>query len=217
MTEPGVVAILLYDQMTALDAIGPYEVLSRLPGLVTKFVGTERGLKRTDKTLGLMADHLLEEVMEPRIVLVPGGPGQAAIMKDERVLSWISQAHQTSTWTTAVCTGSLILAGAGIMNGVRATSHWLALEELGRLGAVPVAERVVFDGKIVTGAGVSAGIDLALQLAERVSGEETARSIQLWIEYDPQPPFNAGNPRKANNSTVEELRRQSRFHRSGAK
>ena len=117
MTEPGVVAILLYDQMTALDAIGPYEVLSRLPGLVTKFVGTERGLKRTDKTLGLMADHLLEEVMEPRIVLVPGGPGQAAIMKDERVLSWISQAHQTSTWTTAVCTGSLILAGAGIMNG----------------------------------------------------------------------------------------------------
>ena len=217
MTEPGVVAILLYDQMTALDAIGPYEVLSRLPGLVTKFVGTERGLKRTDKTLGLMADHLLEEVMEPRIVLVPGGPGQAAIMKDERVLSWISQAHQTSTWTTAVCTGSLILAGAGIMNGVRATSHWLALEELGRLGAVPVAERVVFDGKIVTGAGVSAGIDLALQLAEGVSGEETARSIQLWIEYDPQPPFNAGNPRKANNSTVEELRRQSRFHRSGAK
>jgi len=217
MTETGVVAILLYDQMTALDAIGPYEVLSRLPGLVTKFVGTERGLKRTDKTLGLMADHLLEEVMEPRIVLVPGGPGQAAIMKDERVLSWISQAHQTSTWTTAVCTGSLILAGAGIMNGVRATSHWLALEELGRLGAVPVAERVVFDGKIVTGAGVSAGIDLALQLAERVSGEETARSIQLWIEYDPQPPFNAGNPRKANNSTVEELRRQSRFHRSGAK
>jgi len=217
MTETGVVAILLYDQMTALDAIGPYEVLSRLPGLVTKFVGTERGLKRTDKTLGLMADHLLEEVMDPRIVLVPGGPGQAAIMKDERVLSWISQAHQTSTWTTAVCTGSLILAGAGIMNGVRATSHWLALEELGRLGAVPVAERVVFDGKIVTGAGVSAGIDLALQLAERVSGEETARSIQLWIEYDPQPPFNAGNPRKANNSTVEELRRQSRFHRSGAK
>lgn len=217
MTETGEVAILLYDQMTALDAIGPYEVLSRLPGLVTKFVGTERGLKRTDKTLGLMADHLLEEVMEPRIVLVPGGPGQAAIMKDERVLSWISQAHQTSTWTTAVCTGSLILAGAGIMNGVRATSHWLALEELGRLGAVPVAERVVFDGKIVTGAGVSAGIDLALQLAERVSGEETARSIQLWIEYDPQPPFNAGNPRKANNSTVEELRRQSRFHRSGAK
>ncbi len=128
---------------------------------------------------------------------MPGGPGQAALMEDGPVHEWLRAAHETSTWTASVCTGSLILAAAGLLEGRRATSHWLALEELGRLGAEPTAERVVFDGKLVTAAGVSAGIDMALALAARIAGEQVAQAIQLGIEYDPQPPFDAGSPQKA--------------------
>lgn len=215
MNEFREIAILLYDRMTALDAIGPYEVLSRLPGAVTKFVGVERGLKRTDQGLGLEAEFRLDEVTAPSILLVPGGPGQSKVMEDRQVLDWISRVHETTEWTSSVCTGSLLLAGSGILEGVRATTHWLAMEELGRLGAVPVDKRVVFDGKIVTGAGVSAGIDMALQLAERISGLDVAEMIQLWIEYNPQPPFNSGEPGKARSEISERLRAESRFHQKG--
>jgi putative intracellular protease/amidase len=207
------IGILLYDRVTALDAIGPYEVLSRLPGAAIRFVATTRGEIRTDqRSLGLVADFRLAEVPRPDIIVIPGGPGQTAQMENEEVIEWIAHAHQHSRWSTSVCTGSLLLAKAGVLNGIRATSHWLAMEELARLGAIPVNQRYVIDGKIVTAAGVSAGVDMALQLAACEAGRSTAESIQLGIEYDPQPPFEAGTPVKAGQALADELRRRSRFH-----
>jgi putative intracellular protease/amidase len=205
-------AILLYDGFTALDAIGPYEVLSRIPGARATFVAGEAGPVRTDNgMLTLIAERSLQEVSAPEIVLVPGGPGEVAARAGGAVLEWLRAAHETSTWTTSVCTGSLILASAGLLDGKRATSHWLALDTLGDLGAEAVAERVVFDGKIVTAAGVSAGIDMALALAAKIAGEQVAQAIQLGIEYDPQPPFDAGSPEKAPAQIVQLLRDRSRL------
>jgi putative intracellular protease/amidase len=206
------IAILLYDRFTALDAIGPYEVLSRLPGARVTFIAGSAGPVTTDNgMLTLVAERSLKDLTAPDILLVPGGPGEVAARAGKPVLEWIRQADETSTWTTSVCTGSLILAAAGLLAGRRATSHWLALEELGRLGARPVSERVVIDGKLVTAAGVSAGIDMALSLAAVIAGEEVAEAIQLGIEYDPQPPFDAGSPHTAPAPIVELLRRNSRF------
>jgi transcriptional regulator GlxA family with amidase domain len=206
------IAILLYDRLTALDAIGPYEVLSRLPGASAKFVAVEPGPVKTDNgMLTLVAESSLGDTSEPGVVLVPGGPGEVAARAGGAALDWLRAAHETSTWTTSVCTGSLVLAAAGLLDGKRATSHWLALEQLRELGAEPVSERVVFDGKIVTAAGVSAGIDMALALAATIAGEEVAQAIQLGIEYDPQPPFDAGSPAKAPAAIVEGVRAYSRF------
>jgi putative intracellular protease/amidase len=206
------IAIVLYDRFTALDAIGPYEVLSRLPDASVAFVAAEAGPVRTDNgMLTMLAERSLAQAPEPDIVLVPGGPGEVVQRAGGAVLEWLTQADRTSTWTTSVCTGSLILAAAGLLEGKRATSHWLALDELARLGAQPVAERVVFDGKLVTAAGVSAGIDMALTLAASIAGETVAQAIQLGIEYDPQPPFDAGSPQKAPAEVVELLRNLSRF------
>jgi transcriptional regulator GlxA family with amidase domain len=206
------IAILLYDKLTALDAIGPYEVLSRLPGAELAFVASEAGEVHTDNgMLTLVAERAIAEMRAPDIVLVPGGPGEVAARAGSAVLEWVRAAHETSTWTTSVCTGSLILAAAGVLEGKRATSHWLALEELRSLGADAASERVVFDGKIATAAGVSAGIDMALALAAKVAGEDVAQAIQLGIEYDPQPPFDAGSPQKAPAEIVELLRGRSRF------
>jgi transcriptional regulator GlxA family with amidase domain len=206
------IAIVLYDKLTALDAIGPYEVLSRLPGADLKFVAAEPGPVRTDNgMLTLLAEHSLADAGQPDIVLVPGGPGEVAARAGGPVLEWLREVDRTSTWTTSVCTGSLILAAAGLLDGKRATTHWLALEELASLGAEAVQERVVFDGKIATAAGVSAGIDMALALAARVAGDTVAQAIQLGIEYDPQPPFDAGSPHKAPAEVVELLRARSRF------
>jgi transcriptional regulator GlxA family with amidase domain len=205
-------AILLYDGFTALDAIGPYEVLSRIPGARATFVAGEAGPVRTDNgMLTLIAERSLQEVSAPEIVLVPGGPGEVAARAGGAVLEWLRAAHETSTWTTSVCTGSLILAAAALLDGKRATSHWLALDTLADLGAEAVAERVVFDGKIVTAAGVSAGIDMALALAAKIAGEQVAQAIQLGIEYDPQPPFDAGSPEKAPAQIVQLLRDRSRL------
>jgi transcriptional regulator GlxA family with amidase domain len=206
------IAIVLYDRFTALDAIGPYEVLSRLPGARVTFAAAQAGPVTTDNgVLTVLADRALADLPRPQIVLVPGGPGEVAARAGGPTLEWLRAAHETSTWTTSVCTGSLVLAAAGILAGRRATSHWLALEQLGELGATPVQERVVFDGKIVTAAGVSAGIDMALALAARIAGEQVAQAIQLGIEYDPQPPFDAGSPQTAPPSVVEALRARSRF------
>jgi putative intracellular protease/amidase len=206
------IAILVYDRFTALDAIGPYEVLSRLPGAHVTFVATEQGPVRTDNgMLTLLAERSIDELSSPEIVLVPGGPGEVAARAGSRVLDWLRAAHETTTWTTSVCTGSLILGAAGLLDGRRATSHWLALDALRGLGAEPVSERVVYDGKIVTAAGVSAGIDMALALAESIAGREVAQAIQLGTEYDPQPPFDAGAPDKAPAAIVELLRSRSRF------
>ena len=210
-------AILLYDRFTALDAIGPYEVLSRLPGGRVTFLAAEAGPVRTDNgMLTVTAECALADAEPPEIVLVPGGPGEVAARAGEEMLTWLREADRTSTWTTSVCTGSLVLAAAGLLDGRRATSHWLAMETLGRLGATPVSERVVFDGKVVTAAGVSAGIDMALSLAERIAGREIAEAIQLGIEYDPQPPFDAGSPAKAPARVREMLEGVSRFRAPAA-
>lgn len=202
------IAILLFDRLTALDAVGPYEVLSRLPDAEVVFVAQEPGLKHTDtRQLALLATASLTEVPSPDVVLIPGGKvEQPELMDDGPVHDWLRTAHESSTWTASVCTGSLILAAAGVLKGRRATTHWTALQELNRLGAEPVAERVVFDGKLVTAAGVSAGIDMALALAARIAGEPVAQAIQLGIEYDPQPPFDAGSPQKAPSAIVQAVR-----------
>ena len=206
------IAILLYDRFTALDAIGPYEVLSRLPGASLTFLAAEPGPVRTDNgMLTLLAERSIEDVDRTDIVLVPGGPGEVAARAGGPALEWLSAVHETTTWTTSVCTGSLLLGAAGLLEGKRATSHWLALDDLRALGADAVSERVVFDGKIVTAAGVSAGIDMALALTARVAGEQVAQAIQLGIEYDPQPPFQAGSPDTAPAEIVELLRARSRF------
>ncbi len=192
------IAVLLYEEMTALDAIGPYEVLSRLPGAELRFVGEKRGVVRSDTGfLGLSADHAISEVTETDILLVPGGPGDAAVQKSEPILDWIRALHRGTLFTTSVCTGSLILGAAGLLKGLRATTHWTRLEVLREFGAEATAERVVEQGRIVTAAGVSAGIDMALRLVHKISGEDLAQGIQLGIEYDPQPPFDTGSPEKA--------------------
>ena len=200
------IALLLFDGLTALDAVGPYEVLSRLPGAEVRFAASQPGPKRTaDGALALVADHSLVEVAEPEIIVVPGGPGTARAVEDADALDWLRAAHRTSRWTTSVCTGSLLLGAAGILDGLRATSHWMALDDLGRYGAQPAGERVVEEGKVVTAAGVSAGIDMALAVAARVAGADVAQSIQLMIEYAPQPPFDAGSPRTAPEHVVAAL------------
>jgi transcriptional regulator GlxA family with amidase domain len=191
-------AILVYEEMTVLDAVGPYDVLRSVPGWEVRFVGKERGEVRDEPgQLGIIADHALEEVTDPDIVLVPGGSGSRPLMRDEEVLAWLRAVDKNTKWTTSVCTGSLILGAAGLLEGKRATGHWLFLEALGKLGADPVGGRYVEDGKVITAAGVSAGIDMALHLVGRELGPEVAQSVQLGIEYDPQPPFDAGSPQKA--------------------
>ncbi|HEX5732221.1 MAG TPA: DJ-1/PfpI family protein [Blastocatellia bacterium] len=206
------IAILIFERLTALDAIGPYEVLRSMPDTSVRFVAKEKGPVRTDTgSLALVADYALEDVTAPDILVVPGGPGQAALMDDERVLGWIRRVHEKTRWTTSVCTGSLVLAGAGLLKGLRATTHWLAMDVLRELGAEPTLERVVQQGKIITAAGVSSGIDMALRLVALERGEEMAQAIQLAIEYDPQPPFDAGSPEKAPAAIVERLRSRSRF------
>ena len=192
------IAIPLYDRFTALDAVGPYEVLSRLPGASVTWLAREPGVVRNDNAmLGIEAQAAFEELPDPEIVLVPGGTGTDEALEDERLVSWIRQAHETSEWTTSVCTGSLLLGAAGILDGLEATSHWLDLHELERYGAKPTSRRVVEQGKVITAAGVSSGIDMGLVLAAKIAGPEVAQAIQLGIEYDPQPPFDSGAPSKA--------------------
>jgi putative intracellular protease/amidase len=199
-------AIALFDGFTALDAIGPYEVLQRLPGFETVFVGERTGIYRTNTgVVGLCADATFDEVDRPDIVVVPGGPGTRHGFNDA-LLEWAKRAHETTQWTTSVCTGSLVLGAAGILCGLRATSHWMALDQLPELGATPTSERVVIDGKVITAAGVSSGIDMGLTLASLIAGDEVAQAIQLGIEYDPQPPFDAGSPAKAPAAIVDLVR-----------
>jgi len=206
------IAIVLYDRFTALDAIGPYEVLSRVPGCTLEFLAAEAGPVRTDNgLLTVQVGASIAEMSAPDIVLVPGGPGEVAARAGGPLLQWVREAHETTTWTASVCTGSLILAAARLLDGRRATGHWLAMDKLRELGADAVAERFVFDGKIVTAAGVSAGIDMALALAARIAGDDVAQAIQLGIEYDPHPPFDAGSPDTAPPGIVALLRANSRF------
>ncbi len=204
------IAIPIFDRITALDAVGPYEVLSRLPGASVRFLAASPGPYRTENGfLALTADAALESVPNPEVIVVPGGYGTRALMEDEAILGWLRAAHETSTWTTSVCTGSLLLAAARLLEGLEATSHWMTLDVLARYGARPVSRRVVEQGKVITAAGVSSGIDMALTLAARIAGEDVAQAIQLGIEYDPQPPFDAGAVDRAPAAVVEMVRRAS--------
>jgi putative intracellular protease/amidase len=203
------IAIPLYDRFTALDAVGPYEVLQRLPGAEITWLAHEPGLVGTDTgQLHLQADAAFEDLPDPDILVVPGGTGtdDEALFEDERLVGWIRRAHETSQWTTSVCTGSLLLGAAGVLDGLEATSHWLDLETLERFGARPTGRRVVEQGKVITAAGVSSGIDMALVLAAKIAGPEVAQAIQLGIEYDPQPPFDSGSTEKASAQIVELVR-----------
>ncbi|WP_237570162.1 DJ-1/PfpI family protein [Mycolicibacterium lacusdiani] len=197
------IAIVLYPNFTALDFIGPYEVLRNLPDAQVRFVWHETGPVPADSGVLLVgATHTFDETPSPDVILVPGGPGTMEHARDEKVLEWLRRAHETSTWTTSVCTGSVLLAAAGLLDGHRATSHWSALTLLRTFGVTPVGDqRIVREGKLVTAAGVSAGLDMAMWLAGQIAGEARAKVIQLVIEYDPQPPFDSGHMSKASATT----------------
>ena len=198
------IVIPLFPGFTALDAVGPYEVLSRLPGAEVSFVAESTGIIRTDVgSLGVAADRSLDDISRADILVVPGGPGARDLIGVKRFDQWLHAIDKTSTWTTSVCTGSLLLASAGLLEGAEATTHWSAMDTLEKLGAVPTAKRVVFVGKRVTSAGVSAGIDMALELCAKIAGPEIAQLIQLGIEYDPEPPFNSGSVRSAPESIIK--------------
>ena len=202
------IAIAMYPGMTMLDAVGPYQVLTWLPGAEVVLVGAERGRLTDDKgLLHLEIEHTYGEVTSPDVIVVPGGFVTRSMAVDGNPLvEWVRSAHPATTWTTSVCTGALILGAAGVLDGLDATTHWIAYEQLAEFGAHPTEERVVVRGKVITGAGVSAGIDMALRLVIELAGAEVAQAIQLGIEYDPQPPVDAGSPSKAPDEIVELVR-----------
>ena len=212
------IAVLAYDHMTALDAVGPYEILSRLPGAETIVVGEERGPVRCDQRLTLVADATLDEVTTPEVVVVPGWSGskQTDLLRPGPLQDWLRAVDRQTTWTTSVGTGAIILAAAGLLAGRRATTHWLSMDRLAELGAVPTGERVVRDGKYVTAAGVSAGIDMGLTLAAAIADEHTAKALQLLLAYDPQPPFDCGAVNTAPAEIVTTMRALREFIVDGA-
>ncbi|MGW9597716.1 DJ-1/PfpI family protein [Streptomyces chartreusis] len=206
------IAILLYDNFTALDVVGPYQTLSPLPGAETVFVAEQPGPVVDDyRILSLMAQKSLAEVTKPDIVIVPGSVDPD--LSNEAILTWLRAVDTTTAWTTSVCTGSLLLAAAGLLQGRRATSHWTALDRLAPYGVVPVDQRVVADDKYLTAAGVSAGIDMGLTLAGAIAGDKHAQAVQLMIQYDPQPPYDAGSPHNAPVELVERLKGYTGFAR----
>ena len=192
------IAFVLYHQFTALDIVGPFQTLADLPGVEAVFVAESRG-PGVDHTgrLSITATASFEEVTAPEVIVVPGGFGDRDAGPDHPVVRWIRAVHPATTWTTSVCTGSIFLGHAGVLDGLDATSHWTAYERLRALGATPTEQRVVQRGKVITAAGVSAGIDMGLTLAARLFGDDVAKTVQLAIEYDPQPPFDSGAPSKA--------------------
>jgi putative intracellular protease/amidase len=200
------IVFLFYDGMTALDAVGPHEILSRLPGAKVQRVAKHAGAVLTDSGLVLTAEYWLSDVARADVLVIPGAGSATTLRKSPETLAWVRSIHATTTWTTSVCTGSLILGAAGILTGLRATSHWAVLDRLSAWGAEPLESRVVEDGKVITAAGVSAGIDMALTLAAKIAGRQFAEALQLGIEYDPEPPFDVGSPKKAVPAIREGLR-----------
>ncbi len=192
------IAFVLYDRFTALDIVGPFQTLAEIPGVEPVFVAELPGPVRDHtRVLSMEATASFAEVTAPDVVVVPGGLASRGATAGDPVVAWLRDVHPTTTWTTSVCTGSIYLALAGILDGVDATCHWGSLAQLGELGARPTDERVVVRGKVITAAGVSSGIDMGLTLAAEMFGPDVARAVQLAIEYDPQPPFDAGSPAKA--------------------
>jgi transcriptional regulator GlxA family with amidase domain len=203
------IAIALFDGYTATDAIGPYEVLARLPGATLAFVASRPGLKRSDTGFLAIEAQPLDAMPAPDVLVMPGGPNRNLPLTDAALLDWLRAADRTSTWTASVCTGAYVLGAAGLLQGKRAVTHWMDVDGLARYGADAVDARYVFDGKLVTAAGVSSGFDMALALAARIAGDTLAQAIQLGIEYDPQPPFRAGHPRSAPPAVVAMVRAQA--------
>lgn len=200
------IIFLFYNGMTALDAVGPHEILCRLPSCSVKRVAQSAGKINTDSGLILNADYALADVLKGDILFIPGAGNATTLSKYPEILDWVRLIHANTTWTTSVCTGSLILGAAGILSGLQATTHWAALDRLTQFDAKPIQKRIVESGKVITAAGVSAGIDMALTLAAKISGETVAKSLQLAIEYDPEPPFDSGSPHKADPTLVAYLR-----------
>jgi transcriptional regulator GlxA family with amidase domain len=196
------IAYVVYPDFTALDLIGPYEVISLWPDVELHWVATTPGPVHSDHGLAVMPTTTPAGLPDPDVVVIPGSSKPLGPLKDEVLLDWVRAVTPTAQWLASACTGSAVYGAAGVLNGRRATTHWGFRENLKAMGVDVVAERVVFDGRFVTGAGVSAGIDMALALTARVHGEELAKAIQLGIEYDPQPPFDAGAPEKADASTL---------------
>lgn len=203
--DPLKIAVLVYDGYTAMDALGPYDVLACLPNASIRIVAPAAGLVRNERGDLKVEAEGLDAVERPDIVVVPGGRAHRQMMQDEPLLDWIREVHRTSTWTTSVCSGALILGAAGVLEGKRATSHWLRVPQLVDFGAIPVKERVVIDGKVVTGAGMSAGIEMALRLVGLIAGDEKAQMVQVMMEYDPQPPYE-GSSDKAPKEMVDAIR-----------
>jgi transcriptional regulator GlxA family with amidase domain len=205
MTESIQVAIPVFPRFTALDAIGPYEVLQRIPWIDITFVGHEKGEVRTENgLLGISVDATFEDIPEPSVVVFPGGVGTRVLQQDDRVLDWVRHAHATTKLTTSVCTGSIVLGAAGLLEGLTATTHWSCCADLQAHGAVPTATRVVehLDRRIITSAGVSSGIDMALRMVELLVDQTAAEAAQLMIEYDPEPPYDSGSTRKASEEVM---------------
>jgi putative intracellular protease/amidase len=205
MTDRTTVAIPLFDGFTALDAIGPYEVLQRIPSIDVVFLGHDRGEVRSDNSmLGIIRDTTFEELEHPDVLVFPGGFGTRALEHDERVLDWVRRVHATTTYTTSVCTGSLVLGAAGLLTGLTATTHWSTYAELERYGVTPVADRVVehLDRHLISAAGVSSGIDMALRLVELLVDRTAAEAAQLMIEYDPAPHVDSGSVAKTSDATM---------------
>jgi transcriptional regulator GlxA family with amidase domain len=205
MTDRVHVAIPLFPKFTALDAVGPYEVLQRIPTFDITFVGHARGEVRSENgMLGLTRDAIFEEIPAPDVIVYPGGVGTRALEHDERVLEWVRRAHAGTRYTTSVCTGSIVLGAAGLLKDLTATTHWACYRELAAHGAEPTAQRVVehLDRRIITAAGVSSGIDMALRLTELLVDDTAARAAQLMIEYDPQPPFDCGSVTKSDDAVM---------------
>jgi cyclohexyl-isocyanide hydratase len=200
------IGMLVFPGLTQLDMTGPYEVLVRLPNTTVHLVAHTLDAVRTDRGMMILPSVTYAQCPQLDVVMVPGGPGQQGLMEDEIVLGFLRAQAKAAKFVTSVCTGSLVLGAAGLLKGKRATCHWAAIEHLKALGAIPVSERVVVDGNIVTGAGVASGLDFGLALAAELEGEEVAREIQLQIEYDPAPPFTSGSPRTAAPETVAKLR-----------
>jgi cyclohexyl-isocyanide hydratase len=196
------IGMLIFSRMTQLDVTGPYEVLARLPDTAVELVARTLAPVRTDRGMQIVPSTTYADCLPLDVIMVPGGPGQQDLMEDEQALSFLRRQAAQARYVTSVCTGSLVLAAAGLLKGKRATCHWAAIDNLALLGAIPVSEHVVVDGNVITGAGVTSGIDFALRLAAILDGEQVAREIQLQIEYDPDPPFDSGSPRSAAPETV---------------
>ena len=200
------IGMLIFPRLTQLDMTGPYEVLARLPNTVVDLVARTRDPVTTDRGMQILPTVTYADCPPLDVVMVPGGPGQQDLMEDEAALEFLRKIAASAKYVTSVCTGSLVLGAAGLLKGKRATCHWAAIDHLALLGAIPVREKVVVDGHIVTGAGVTSGIDFALTLAAILEGEQVAREIQLQIEYDPAPPFNSGSPNTAAPAMLEAVK-----------